>query len=84
MPNFAIIENGVVENIVIADIAYANLQGWIEATPEVCIGFLFDDEKFTDPRPVNPTLEIVKPPAPTKEQLLTQLKALEVQIQSLE
>ena len=83
MPNFAIIENGKVVNTVVAEADYAEAQGWV-LIPEgslACIDWDYIDGQFADNRPVP---EVVTPPAPTKEQLLAQLQALQAQIQALE
>jgi hypothetical protein len=76
---YAIIENGVVINVVIADAEYAAQQGWI-ACPVAGPGWTYADGVFTAPVVVEP----VVPPAPTKEELLAQLNALSAQIQALE
>lgn len=55
---YAIIENGIVENIVVATPEYAAEQGWIEAvyptedTPGTQIGGLYENGKFL-PKPRN-------------------------------
>ena len=81
MPNFAIIENGKVVNTVVAEADYAAEQGWVASPDAVCIDWDYIDGQFADNRPVP---EVVTPPAPTKEQLLAQLQALQAQIQALE
>ena len=81
MPNYAIIENGVVVNTVIAEPEYAAEKGWIDLPAGVSIGWSHDGTNFVDNRPVP---EVVIPPAPTKEQLLAQLNAIAAQIQALE
>lgn len=82
MPNFAIIENGKVVNVVVAELDYATEQGWALIPENSLAGIDWDyiDGQFVDNRP---SPEIVAPPAPTKEELLAQLQALQVQIQSL-
>ena len=77
---YAIIENGVVTNVVIADAEYAAQQGWV-ACPTAGPGWGYDGQNFTEPAPP-PAPEPA--PAPTKEQLLAQLQALQAQIQALE
>lgn len=76
---YAIIENGVVTNVVVAEADYAAEQGWIEC-PNAGLGWLYDGQTFTAP-PVPPAPEPV--PTPTKEQLLAQLQALQAQINAL-
>lgn len=51
MSKYAIITNGTVENIVKATPEFAAEQGWIEATREVSIGWLYDGQTFTAPEP---------------------------------
>lgn len=79
MPNFALIENGKVVNMVVAEADYAATQGWV-----LCesggIGWDYTNGQFIDNRPVP---EVVTPPAPTKEQLMAELTALTAKIQSL-
>lgn len=81
MPNYAIIENGVVVNAVIAEPEYAAEQGWVALTAGAGIGWDYDGSNFIDNRPKP---EAVTPIAPTKEQLLAQINALAAQIQALE
>lgn len=76
---YAIIENGVVANVVVADAEYAAQQGWIEC-PDAGPRWLYANGVFTKPVVVEPT----PAPAPTKEQLMAQLAALSAQIQALE
>jgi hypothetical protein len=80
MPNYAIIENGVVVNAVIAEPEYATKQGWIGLPAGAGIGWDYDGANFTDNRPVP---EIIIPPAPTKEQLMAELAALTAKINAL-
>lgn len=81
MPNYAIIENGKVKNTVVAEEDYAAQQGWVLLTGSAAIGWDYVNGQFVDNRPAP---EIVAPPAPTKEELLAQLQAIQAQIQSLE
>lgn len=83
MPNYAIIENGKVINTVVAEADYAAQQGWILFPEDMGIGCLFDGENWTNPNPVV-IPEPTPPAAPTKEELLAQLQALQAQIQALE
>ena len=76
---YAIIENGVVANVVVAEAELASQNGWIEC-PTAGPGWTYVDGVFTAPVVVAP--EPV--PAPTKEQLMAQLAALSAQIQALE
>ena len=76
---FAIIENGVAVNVVVADAEIASANGWI-ACPVAGPGWTYADGVFTAPVVVEPT----PAPAPTKEELLAQLNALSAQIQALE
>lgn len=76
---YAIIENGLVANVVVADAELAAQNGWI-ACPNAGPGWKYDGTNFTAPDPV-----VIEPtPAPTKEQLMAQLAALSAQIQALE
>jgi len=79
---YAIIENGVAVNVVIADVEFAAQQGWVEC-PDAGPGWTYADGVFTAPVVVEPP--VPEPtPAPTKEELLAQLNALSAQIQALE
>ena len=77
---YAIIENGVVANVVVAEADYAAEQGWIECDA-IGPGWKYDGSTFTAPDPIP---EPQPAPAPTKEQLMAQLAALSAQIQALE
>jgi hypothetical protein len=76
---YAIIEDGVVANVVLAEPEYAAQQGWIEC-PDAGPRWTYANGVFTKPVVVAPTA----PDAPTKEELLAQLNALSAQIQALE
>lgn len=78
---YAIVESGIVVNVVLAESEYAAKQGWIEC-PEAGPGWSYADGVFTAPPEPSPTTESA--PTPTKEQLLAQLQALQAQIQALE
>ena len=80
MPKFAIIENGKVINLVIAEADYAAEQGWVAMSDEAGIDWDYVNGQFGDNRPVP---EVITPPAPTREELLLQLNVLSAQIQSL-
>jgi hypothetical protein len=76
---YAIIENGIAVNVVMADAELASQNGWI-ACPDAGPGWKYDGTNFTAPDPI-----VIEPtPAPTKEQLMAQLAALSAQIQALE
>ena len=79
MPKFAIIENGKVVNIVVAEADYAATKGWIPLA-NGGIGWDYTNGQFIDNRPAP---EVVTPLAPTKEELLAQVQALTAQIQAL-
>jgi hypothetical protein len=76
---YAIIEAGIVANVVVADAEYAGLQGWVAAGDLVEIGWTYVNGEFVDLRPAPQSA----PAAPTKEELLVQLQALQVQIEAL-
>ena len=81
MSNYAIIQNGKVINTVVAEADYAAQQGWVELTEFAGVDWDYVDGQFVDNRPAP---EVVAPPAPTKEELLAQLQALQAQINALE
>ena len=74
---YAIIENGIVSNVVIADAETASANGWVEC-PIAGPYWTYANGVFTEPVFVEPTVT-----TPTKEQLLAQLNALQAQIQAL-
>ena len=78
MPNYAIIENGTVVNVVVADAQIAAENGWIDC-PVGGPGWTYANGVFTAPVVVEPT----PAPAPTKEELLAQLNTIQAQIQAL-
>jgi hypothetical protein len=80
MPNFAIIENGKVANVAVAELSYAEIKGWIILPEGVGIGWDFDGQNFIDTTPIPEVLVI---PSPTKEELLAKLQILQTQIQEL-
>ena len=80
MNNFAIIENGLVINSVVAETDYAAQQGWVLLTAKAGIGWSYINGQFVDNRP---RPEVVQPPAPTKEELLAELQSLTAKIQAL-
>ena len=75
---YAIIENGIVSNVVIADAETASFNGWVEC-PDAGPLWTYANGVFTEPVFVERVV-----PTPTKEQLLAQLNALQAQIQALE
>ena len=75
---YAIIENGLVTNVVTADAEFASQNGWIDC-PVAGPGWTYANGVFTAPVVVAPTV----PAAPTKEELLAQVQALTAQIQAL-
>ena len=75
---YAIIENGIAVNVVIADAEIAFANGWI-ACPDAGPGWTYADGVFTAPVVVAP----IEPPAPTKEELLAELQALTAKINAL-
>ena len=60
MSNYAIIENTLVVNITVADPAYAQSQGWVEAPSGVTIGWSYIDGLFVAPVTPTPTPEEIK------------------------
>ena len=80
MPNnFAIIENGVVTNVVVADAAYAQQQGWI-----LCEFNGIGDQYVNGQYIRRETTTTPQTPELTKEQLMQELEALTARIQALE
>lgn len=77
---FAIIENGMVVNTVIAEHVFAIEHGWVECPDEVGIGWNYDTTNFIDNRPEPVLTNLTQP---TKEDLLQQIQDLSAKIQSL-
>jgi len=80
MSNYAIIENGKVVNAVVSDADFAAENGWVELTSGG-IGWDYINGVFVDNRPV-----AVQPgpvPAPTREELLAEVRALLARIEAL-
>lgn len=75
---YAIIENNLVVNSVVADEDYATEQGWVLLPEGAGIGWDFTNGQFVDNRPV--PVPVVQP---TKEDLLAQINALMQQVQAL-
>jgi hypothetical protein len=76
---YAIIENEIVTNVVVADVEIANANGWVEC-PVASPGWTYANGIFTEPVVIQPTA----PAAPTKEELLAELQALTAKINALE
>lgn len=49
MERYAVIEGGTVENIAVADAAFAQEQGWIACADDVAPGWTYDGEVFSAP-----------------------------------
>ena len=75
---YAIIENGLVSNVVMADAEFAAQNGWI-ACPDAGPNWKYDGISFTEPDPV--VAPVVT--APTKEELMAELVALTAKIEAL-
>lgn len=75
---YAIIENGIVVNVIIADADYAT-QNELIACPNAGPGWGYMDGVFIAPIEQS----ISETPTPTKEELLTQLQTLQQQIEAL-
>jgi hypothetical protein len=73
---YAIIENGVVSNVVIADEELALTNGWVECS-DAGPNWTYANGVFTKPSSVPQSTE------PTKEELIAELAALSAKIQSL-
>jgi hypothetical protein len=78
MANYAVIENGKVVNLCVAEPSDIKPDNWV-----LCesggIGWDYINGQFIDNRPVVETT----PPAPTKEELLAELQALTAKINAL-
>jgi len=75
---YAIIENGIVTNVVVADAETANANGWIEC-PVAGPGWTYANGIFTEPVVIEPPV----PTPPTKEELMAELVALTAKIEAL-
>ena len=78
---YAIIENGIVVNVVVADADIAAQNCWVLLEGSEGIGWKYANGVFTAPPIPEPA---PAPPPPTKEELLAQLQALQAQIIALE
>ena len=76
--NYALVENGIVANIIVADDSFAAEHNLIKTPEGISLGWSYIDGEFVDLRPAP---EPVAPP--TKEELLAQLQALQAQITAL-
>ena len=76
---YAVIENGIVTNVVIGQPAITENEILVEC-PNAGPGWKYIDGQFVEPDPE----PVVTPPAPTKEQLMAELAALTAKIQALE
>jgi hypothetical protein len=74
---YAIIENNVVTNVVVADHDYAAEQGWVFC-PSASIGWSFVNNEFVKPEVTTPVHVL-----PTKEELLEKIQQLQQQIAAL-
>jgi len=77
---YAVIKNGVVVNLAVADAEFAAQQNWVLAPDYVdgevvTIGWFYDGSNFTAP----PVTEVVTPP-PTNAELQEQLATLQAQV----
>lgn len=73
---FAIIEEGIVTNVVLADVDHGTAQGWIEATDDASIGWTWDGEAFAAPPPPSPEeLRAAIPPVTMRQARLALLGA---------
>ncbi len=77
---YAVIENDLVVNSVVANDDYAAEQGWILLPDGVGIGWTFANGQFVDNRPAHEPVPVIQP---TKEELLAQINTLMQQVQAL-
>jgi len=75
---YAIVENGLVTNVVVAEAYIAHNNGWIDC-PVAGPGWTYADGVFTEPPEPAP----ITVTAPTKEELLAELQALTAKINAL-
>jgi len=74
---YAIIKNGIVSNVVVADAEIASANGWVEC-PDAGPFWTYANGVFTEPVVIEPTVI-----TPTKEQLMAELATLTAKIQAL-
>jgi hypothetical protein len=79
MPNYAVIENEKVINLCVAEEADTKPQNWVLCASGG-IGWDYINGQFVDNRPTPIEPEVT---APTKEELLARLNAIQAQIQAL-
>jgi len=80
MATYAVIENGKVVNICVAELSDIKPDTWV-LCKSCAIGWDYVEGQFTDNRPIPES--IVAPAEPTKEQLLAELQALTAKINAL-
>jgi hypothetical protein len=80
-------DNGVLYDVVMTHPSILFPQGYadqfIEVPDEAVNGWLWDGQTVSEPPVPEPAPEPAPPPPPTKEELLTQLLALQAQIEAL-
>ena len=54
---YAVIENGIVVNVALAEADFAAEQGWVLLPPYVFIGWLYDEQTFSPPADIAPTYQ---------------------------
>jgi hypothetical protein len=54
---YAIIEDGIVVNVALAEAEYAAEQGWVLLPPLVFSGWLYDGQNFSPPTDIAPTYQ---------------------------
>lgn len=79
MATYAVIENGKVVNVCVAEPSDIKPSNWVPCE-SANIGWDYLDGQFIDNRPIPEAVEV---PPLTKEQLLAKLQALQAQIQAL-
>lgn len=57
---YAIIENSIVVNSVVAEPEFAQEQGWVELVGDAGIGWSYIDGQFIAPQPIQPTPEEIQ------------------------
>lgn len=73
MPNYAVIENQKVSNIVVADLQFAGQHAnWVECPDRVCIGWSYIDGNFIDTTPKPSEEELANAIRFRRNQLLEQ------------
>lgn len=70
MPNFAVIKNGLVDNVVVAEEDYAATQGWVPVSDVAGRGWEYKDDQFI--APVRPTAELAAEARLLRDSLLIQ------------